>query len=111
MGVKDKWTRGQQDLDREKKKIDAKKLQEEVETEREEVRDLEVKEARLKEELRVLEEQQSVLQKVEFISKDIQVKEQKLKKIMTKRNSEFSDRFGIVPDTKRLKDKDREALT
>merc|ERR1719319_668894 len=101
--VKEQWTKGQKELEKEKGKVDEKELQSGIEVDREEVRDLEQKERRLKEELKVLEEKQSVLQEMDFLSKDIETKENKMKKIMTKRNSEFIDLFGAVPDGKRLR--------
>jgi len=106
--VKEQWTKGQKELEKEKGKVDEKELQSGIEVDREEVRDLEQKERRLKEELKVLEEKQSVLQEMDFLSKDIETKENKMKKIMTKRNSEFIDLFGAVPDGKRLREKYRE---
>merc|ERR1711874_672891 len=57
------------------------------------------------------EELERVKDEVEFISKDISAKEEKLKKIMTKRNRDFIDLFGVVPDAKRLKDQHREGQT
>jgi len=82
--VKEQWTNGQKELDKEKSKVDQKELQSSIDRDREEVKDLEQKERRVKDELKVLEEKQSVLQEMEFLSNDIEAKESKMKKIMTK---------------------------
>jgi len=101
--IKRDWEEGSKELEREKNKVDIKVLQEEIDQERVMVKDLESKEQKLRDESKSLEENQSILQKIAHLSEDIEVKEKKLKKILSKRNSDFLQLFGTVPDSKRLK--------
>ena len=101
--IKNDWEEGSKQLEREKNKVDIKTLQEEIDQEKVMVNDLDNKAQKLRDEAKSLEENQSILQKIAHLSEDIESKEKKLKKIMNKRNSDFLQLFGVVPDTKRLK--------
>jgi len=101
--IKRDWEEGAKELEREKNKIDIKVLQEEIDQEKVMVKDLESKEQKLRDESKSLEENQSILLKIAHLSEDIEVKEKKLKKILSKRNSDFLQLFGTIPDSKRLK--------
>lgn len=100
---KQDWEEGAKQLEREKNKVNIKDLQEEIEQERVMVKDLESQEQKLRHEAKSLEENQSVLQKIAHLSEDIEAKEKKLKKVMSKRNGDFLQLFGTVPDAKRIK--------
>lgn len=101
--IKRDWEEGAKELEREKNKVDIKVLQEEIDQEKVMVKDLESKEQKLRDESKSLEENQSILLKIAHLSEDIEVKEKKLKKILSKRNSDFLQLFGTIPDSKRLK--------
>jgi len=101
--IKSDWEEGAKQLEREKTKVDLKALQEEIDQEKVTVNDLDNKAQKLRDESKSLEENQSILQKMAHLTEDIELKEKKLKKIMNKRNSDFLQLFGVVPDTKRLK--------
>lgn len=101
--IKSDWEEGAKKLEREKTKVDLKALQEEIDQERVTVNDLDNKAQKLRDESKSLEENQSILQKIAHLTEDIELKERKLKKILNKRNSDFLQLFGVVPDTKRLK--------
>jgi len=103
--IKSDWTECGNQLETERGKVDIKAIQEEIDQEKIMVKDLDMKERKLKDESKSLEEKQSVLQKIAHFREDIESKESKLKKIMNKRNSDFIQLFDVVPDTKRLKAK------
>jgi len=101
--IKHDWEENSKKLETEKNKHDLKALQEEIEQEKIMVKDLDIKERKLRDEYKSLEEKQSILQKIAHLTEDIETKENKMKKIMNKRNSDFIQLFDVVPDSKRLK--------
>ena len=91
------------ELEEEKESVDGDELQKEIKTGRQKIIELEKKEDRIKEELTALEEQQEVAQQIEYFKKDIQDKERKKERTLSKRNRDFMDVFSAIPDLKRLK--------
>ena len=91
------------ELEEEKESVDGDELQKEIKTGRQKIIELEKKEDRIKEELTALEEQQEVAQQIEYFKKDIQDKERKKERTLSKRNRDFIDVFSAIPDLKRLK--------
>ena len=107
--IQSDWEEAGKKLEKAKSKHDLKSLSEEVEREKGAVRDLDNKERKVREELRSLDEKQGVHQKISHYDEDIKTKQNRVEKIMKKRNDSFITIFGDVPDKKRLKNRFKEA--
>lgn len=92
-----------EELDKERERFDSDQLQKDIKSGKMEISRLEREEDKIKDELVGLEEQQTVLQKIEYRKKDLTTKEDQRKRIMCKRNSIFLDYFQCIPEHKRLK--------
>merc|ERR1711915_162222 len=101
--IKTDWEDCNKQLERERSNVDVKTLQEEIEQEKIMVGDLDKKALLLRDEIKILEENQVVLQKISHFSDDIETKEKKLNKLTNKRSNDFLQLFGVVPDSKKLK--------
>jgi chromosome segregation ATPase len=77
--------------------------QRELDSLRSRVSDLEGRQERLKDELRTLQDNQATMQRIDYLAKDVARNEDKHKKLVTKRTSEFLQLFGSVPDAKSLR--------
>ena len=73
--IKTDWDECNKQLERERSNVDVKTLQEEIEQEKSMVGDLDKKAQLLRDEIKVLEENQVVLQKISHFSDDIETKE------------------------------------
>ena len=102
--IKKDWEDKNEELERARDKVDLESLQRKIKDSRSKIQVLEKREESLKEELVSLEEIQSTVQKLEYLENDIKTKEEKRKRIVSKRNSIFLDLFKTVPEYKRLKE-------
>jgi chromosome segregation ATPase len=75
----------------------------ELDTQRSRVTELETLQERLREELRSMQDNQAVLQRIDYLAKDVARNEEKLQKIFTKRTTELLQLFDKVPDAKSLR--------
>ena len=101
--IKKDWEQAGARLEEEKTKHDLKSLSEEIDQERETIKDLEREENKVREERKALEEVQTTLNQISHIEDDIKTKQEKVTKLMNKRQNEFLQLFESVPSTKRLK--------
>ena len=111
--IKRDWEEAGAKLEEEKSRYDLKSLSEEIDREKQTIKELEIEENKIKEERKTLDEKQSFLQRISHLDEDLNLKQSKIDKLMTKRNDEFLQLFDVVPDTKRLKNlwKNNEEMT
>ena len=101
--IKNKLEEKTAELKYEREKLNGDEVQKEIKAARQKISDLEKREDALREELTALEEQQAIAQQIDYLKQDIQEKEEKKQRILSKRNKDLLDIFSAVPDVKRLK--------
>ena len=102
--IKKDWTEGEKKLKAARGKHDLDALQEEIAREKETVAELDEKERQLRGEARGMEDKAAVMQKIEHLVEDIDVKKKKMQKILNKRREVFAQLFGKVPQPKSLRE-------
>ena len=97
------WNEGEEKLATERNKIDIVALQEEIDQEKETVKELDANEVKLKVEAKDLEDNASTMAKIDHLKEDMTSKSEKMSKVLNKRSKQFTKLFGKVPEPRRLR--------
>ena len=101
--IKEELYSKKDELEQKKRSVDVDGLQKEIKTDKQKIGKMEKTEEKLREELKPLEEQQALIQQIEYLSKDINAKTERKNVILNKKMSELLEIFDELPDIKRLK--------